>query len=176
MVALFSANHAYAQILPIPPLPPGIGIYGSPAAGATAIICPPNIITSAAIGCPVAPSAPQSLAAGTATSTTIPLTWTAPATGNTASYTYTALYALHGSGSYTVAASGITSTSTTITGLTASTAYDVQVTATNSFATGPAATLSNVSTASGGGLPNNYVADGAGGYVSAGSGFVLIAQ
>ena len=58
------------------------------------------------------------------------------------------------------------------TGFAATTA----VTATNSLATGPAATLSNVSTASGGGLPNNYVADGAGGYVSAGSGFVLIAQ
>jgi len=150
-------------------------IFGAPSAGTPLVYCQAGILAASSGSCPVAPSAPQSFAAGTTTNTTIPLTWTAPATGNPASYTYTVLYALHGTGSYIVAASGISGLSYTITGLTASTSYDLEVTATNTYATGSAATLSNVSTASGS-LPNNYLADGAGGYVSDGAGGVLLAQ
>lgn len=73
-------------------------------------------------GAPVTvPAAPAGLTAGTPTATSVPLSWTA-SSGATGYQVYR--------GGTKVAS--VTGTSTTVTGLTASTAYSFQVTATNS--------------------------------------------
>ncbi|MFD6534662.1 chitinase [Streptomyces sp. NPDC060184] len=73
-------------------------------------------------GAPVTvPAAPTGLTAGTPTATSVPLSWTA-SSGATGYQVYR--------GGTKVAS--VTGTSTTVTGLTASTAYSFQVTATNS--------------------------------------------
>lgn len=96
----------------------------------------------------VAPSAPTSFAAGSSTTTSQPLSWAAPATGNPASYTYSIAYRVNGSGAFpSPQLTGLTGTSTTVSGLTAGTSYDYQITATNSAGTGPAATITAQSTA-----------------------------
>lgn len=77
--------------------------------------------TTAASADTTAPSAVTGLAAGTPTSSTIPLTWTA-ATDNVAVTGYE--YTTNGT---TWVSTGSTATSYTVTGLTASTAYTVQV-------------------------------------------------
>lgn len=87
------------------------------------------------------------LALGTATSSTQPLSWTAVsgATG------YTVQYALAGSGTWTTFASGVTGTSSTVTGLTASTSYDYRVTATNASGSGtPSSTVTGSTAAASG--------------------------
>jgi cellulose 1,4-beta-cellobiosidase len=125
-----------------------------------------------------APGAITNLASGTITSTTVPLTWTAATTGSPTSTTVQ--YRLHGSGSWTTATSALsgTATSYTVTGLTAATAYDFQVYATNASGSGTVATLTNVSTISSytaytvtifnNELPQNttYSLSGDGGYIS----------
>lgn len=95
------------------------------------------------------PGAVQSLTAGTPTSTTIPLAWAAPITGDAAT-DYEVQYATAGTSfaSPTTFADGTgTATSATITGLTAETAYDVRVRATNATGSSAYATLTNISTA-----------------------------
>ena len=103
-------------------------------------------VLNASSGGGTAPGAVTGLTAGTATSTTQPLTWTAPSTG-TAPIVYLVQYRLTGSGSYTTFATGVTGTSSTVTGLSASTAYDYLVTPSNAYGSGTAASLTNVSTA-----------------------------
>ena len=98
-----------------------------------------------------APGVPTGLAAGTATTTTMPLTWTAP-TGGAA--TYTVQYAVHGTGTWTTATSTITVTNYTVTGLTANTSYDFQVAGANTLGTlGPYSTLVTKSTTQAQGSP-----------------------
>ena len=94
---------------------------------------------------PVAPSVIRSLAAGTTTSTTIPLTWSAPVTGYPAPV-YEVDYRLSGSSAWIAFATGLTATSATITSLAASTAYDLRVTPSNASGTGSASVLTSVST------------------------------
>lgn len=105
----------------------------------------------------VAPGAVTGVTAGTATSTTQPLTWTAPTTGTTP-FTYTVGFRLGSStGAYTQAATNISGTSYTVTGLTASTAYDYSVTANNVTGTpGAAGLLGDASTAAGAPAATNY--------------------
>lgn len=96
----------------------------------------------------VAPGAVTNLQPGTPTSTTQPLTWDAPSTG-TSPFTYQVAYRLGAStGAFTNFGSPVSGTSATVTGLTASTAYDYQVTPINSVGPGTAAVLNDVSTAS----------------------------
>jgi hypothetical protein len=90
----------------------------------------------------VAPGAVAGLAASTPSNTSVPLTWTAPSTG-TAPLTYNVMRSPHGAATYTLATTSAT-TSATVTGLTANTAYDFQVFASNSAGTGG---NSNVATA-----------------------------
>jgi hypothetical protein len=80
-----------------------------------------------------APGTPTGLAAGTATSTTQPLSWTAPASGGPV-VSYNVRYSVDGASTWTTV-SGITGTSATVTGLSASTAYDYQVEAVNAGGT-----------------------------------------
>jgi len=102
----------------------GTGTYsasasGSTAAGATA----PAQVTGLTLGAP--------------TSTTQPLTWTAPANGGSAITDYLVEYKASASGTWLTFSDGTSATaSATVTGLTASTAYDYRVSAINAIGTG----------------------------------------
>lgn len=77
-----------------------------------------------------APGDPANVSAGSATSTSLTATWTAPASGG-AVETYQVRYRPGSSGSWTEI-SGLTGTSHTISGLNASTEYQIEVQAVNS--------------------------------------------
>ena len=86
---------------------------------------------------PVAPSAP-SVTATAGSTTSLDVSWSAPANAgkpNIASYDLQ--YRVGSTGSFTNGPQNVTGTSTTITGLTAGTAYEVQVRATNAEGDGP---------------------------------------
>ncbi|MEU1078290.1 MULTISPECIES: glycoside hydrolase family 18 protein [unclassified Streptomyces] len=89
-----------------------------------------------------APAAPTGLTAGSATSSSIGLSWAAVpgATG----------YSVYRGGAQALSVSG---TSATVTGLTASTAYTFQVTATNAAGESAKSATVTASTTSGGGTP-----------------------
>ena len=76
-----------------------------------------------------APGTPTGLTAGSATSNSIALSWTAPASGGSGA-SYNVQYQLQSGGSWTQI-SGISGTSYTVTGLASSTAYNFQVQAVN---------------------------------------------
>jgi len=90
------------------------------------------------------PGAPTALTPGTLTSTTIPLTWSAPSTGGGAITDYVVQYAAAGTSfaSPTTFADGTSATTgATITGLTSSASYDVRVAAVNAAGQGAWASL-----------------------------------
>ncbi|MFB7356861.1 chitinase [Streptomyces gardneri] len=89
------------------------------------------------------PAAPTGLAAGSPTSTTVPLTWTA-VSGATSYHVYRG----------TTKVQTVTGTSATVTGLTASTPYTFQVTAANSAGESPKSAAVTATTTSGGGGGN----------------------
>lgn len=92
------------------------------------------------------PGPVTALAAGTLTSSTIPLTWTAPSTGGGSITDYVIQYATAGTSfaSPTTFADGTSaSTGGTITGLTGSASYDVRVAAVNATGTGAYTNLLN---------------------------------
>ena len=100
------------------------------------------------------PGQPTSLATGTMTSTTAPLTWTAPAytdaSGGGYPYTYLVQYALHSSGSWSTFAHAISNApAITVTGLTASTSYDFRVYAVSQSGNGTVSSTATASTSSG---------------------------
>jgi hypothetical protein len=76
-----------------------------------------------------APGTPSGLVTGSVTQTTAPMSWTTPSSGGAVA-TYTLQYRVTGATSW-IQVTGLTSASYTITGLTASTSYDVQVAAVN---------------------------------------------
>lgn len=84
-----------------------------------------------------APNTPAGLANGTPAATSVPYTWTASAVDGThdAATTYQLSVSLSGAGSYTNNGAPVSGTSATLTGLTASTAYDVRIQATNAGGT-----------------------------------------
>ncbi len=94
---------------------------------------------------PTAPNTPTSFAA-VATSTEVALSWTAPSNGGSAITDYLVEYRTGGN-SFATWNDGVgTSTSTTITGLATSTAYDFKVYAINAIGTSTAATVSATTT------------------------------
>lgn len=83
---------------------------------------------------------------GTAASTSVALTWTAPADGGSAITDYIVEFRT-GTAAFAVFADGTsTTTSATVTGLTASTTYDFRVSAVNAVGTGPASAIYTVAT------------------------------
>ncbi len=98
-----------------------------------------------------APALPTGLAAGTATSTTQPLSWTAPTTGGTVT-SYSVRYSLHAANVWTTV-TGITATATTITGLVGSTSYDYEVEAVNAGGNSGWTAATTATTA----VPPNYL-------------------
>lgn len=86
------------------------------------------------------------LTAGTPGSNSVPLSWTAPSTGGAVA-SYLLQYRLTGGSSWTQV-SGITGTSSMVSGLAASSGYDFQVAAVNS---GGTSSFTATTTASGGG-------------------------
>ena len=98
-----------------------------------------------------APAQVTGLTLGTATSTTQPLTWTAPNNGGSAITDYAVQWSPAGAGTWATFADGTgTTTSATVTGLTASTSYDYRVAAVNAIGTGTNSATSTGSTASAG--------------------------
>ncbi|MET9931181.1 MULTISPECIES: glycoside hydrolase family 18 protein [unclassified Streptomyces] len=90
------------------------------------------------------PTAPTGLAAGSPTSTTVPLTWSA-VSGATSYHVYRG----------TTRIQTVTGTSATATGLTASTAYTFQVSAVNAAGESPKSAAVTATTTSGGGNGGN---------------------
>jgi hypothetical protein len=104
-----------------------------------------------------APGMPTALIAGTLTQTTAQMSWTPPSTGGPV-VSYTLQYRVSGSGSWTQL-TGINTDSTTITGLTAGTQYDVQVAAVNAGGTSAfTATTEALTVVSSPGLPTGLTA------------------
>lgn len=95
-----------------------------------------------------APGVPTNLAAGTPTSTTVPLTWSAPASGGTVA-TYTVQWSVHSANSWTQI-TGISGTSQTVTDLSSSTEYDFEVLAVNAGGSSAYTSAVNATTTSGG--------------------------
>ena len=85
---------------------------------------------------PAAPAAP-SVSATSDSATSLDVSWTAlPNTGRPAITSYDLQYRIGDSGSFTAGPQNVTGTNATITGLTASTSYEVQVCATNADGNG----------------------------------------
>lgn len=119
-------------------------VFASNSAGSGAAATLSNVSTAAALA---APGPVVSLAAGTATSSTQPLTWSAPVTGGGSITDYLVEYKASSSGTWLTFSDGVTTTTgCTVTGLVASTAYDYRVSAFNG-SYGTTSTLTNISTA-----------------------------
>jgi len=96
-----------------------------------------------------APAQVTGLTLGTPTSTTQPLTWTAPSNGGSAITDYLVEYKATSSGTWLTFSDGTSTTaSATVTGLTASTSYDYRVSAINAIGTGTASATGTGSTTS----------------------------
>lgn len=97
----------------------------------------PANITYTVSASATAPAQVIGLTLGTATSSTQPLTWTAPSDGGSAITDYVVQSSPAGSGTWTTFADGTsTSATATITGLSASTSYDYRVAAVNAIGQG----------------------------------------
>ena len=109
----------------------------------------PAALPLSVLAAPTAPGAPTGLAAGTPASTSVPLTWVAPASNGGAAITdYVVQYKASSSGTWLTFADGTSTTaSATVTGLTASTAYDFRVAAVNSVGTGSYSSTVSATTA-----------------------------
>ena len=103
--------------------------------------------TAAAVG--VVPGQVTGLIAGAPTDTTLSLTWSAPSVGTTP-ISYTISYRPTGTTAWTTYASGLSSTATSVTGLSASTSYDFEVFATNALGNGMPSSVVSQSTAAAG--------------------------
>lgn len=95
----------------------------------------------------VAPSPPTGLTVVSALSTSIVLSWQASATG-TALITYAVQYQLSGQSPWTIFTSGLTSTTSTVTGLASAATYNFQIVASNVAGTATSATLTTSTLAS----------------------------
>ncbi len=107
-----------------------------------------NIIYAAVSGTTsslLAPGQVTGLVAGTTTSNSIAVSWSVPATGG-APVNYTVQYRTSGAATWLTWSPAPTGTSVTLTGLTTSTSYDIQVTAMNASGSGLASSTLTVVT------------------------------
>jgi hypothetical protein len=95
-----------------------------------------------------APGLPTGLAAGAPTSTTMPLSWTAPASGGAVA-SYSVRWSVHTANTWTTVTT-ITGVSTTISGLAVSTSYDFEIEAVNGGGNSGWTSTITVATTSGG--------------------------
>jgi hypothetical protein len=100
------------------------------------------------------PTAPTAVTLTNVTVSAVTVSWTPPTTGGTG-LVYGVQYRLSGQTAWTPAASNLSATSTNITNLTAATAYDIQITATNSTGSGPPSNIVTVTTGQVAGLVTN---------------------
>jgi hypothetical protein len=100
-----------------------------------------STVTASTSAAGAAPGAPTNLVAGSATSSTMALTWSASGSGGTVSG-YSAYFKLHSGSTWSLATAGLSASATsyTVTGLASGTSYDFYVAANS---------VSNGSTASG---------------------------
>ncbi len=86
-----------------------------------------------------------SLTAGSPTTTSIALNWSAPVSGGTVS-NYTIQYRVTGTTAWSTFAVGLTATNASVTGLAAGTAYNFQVYAVNGSGAGPPSAVASATT------------------------------
>ncbi|MGC8474784.1 MAG: fibronectin type III domain-containing protein [Acetobacteraceae bacterium] len=92
-----------------------------------------------------APGAVSGLTATNPTTNSIALSWAAPTSG-AAVVNYTVQYRPSGTTTWNTASAAVTTTSYSVTGLSAGTSYDFQVAANNSLGSGPTSTVVTLST------------------------------
>lgn len=112
---------------------------GAPGQDAVSTTTPPTTTPTV-----TAPGQVTGLTVGTTSTTTAPLSWTAPSSGS-APTGYTISYSVSG-GAVSTITTGPTATSYTLIGLTASTNYIVTVQATNSAGNGPVSSNASLTT------------------------------
>ena len=114
-------------------------VVASNAGGAGGTVATGSTIATG-VAAPNVPSALTVAPVKDGTTSTLAVSWTAPATDSThgAATGYTLNYRVTGAGSWTAGPSG-SATSATLTGLTTGTSYDVQVQATNASSGSPSA-------------------------------------
>ena len=103
-------------------------------------------ISGAGGALPALPGQVTGLAASGATTSSVPLSWSAPATGGAPS-SYTMQYRVSGATAWTTSSSSISGTSGAVSGLTAGTSYDFQVYAANAAGAGTPSPVLTASTA-----------------------------
>lgn len=104
------------------------------------------VTASTATAASVAPNAPTSPTSASITANGFTFSWTAPSTGTTP-FAYQPIFKIHTGSTYANYGSSITAASVAVTGLNPATAYDFEVTATNSAGSATSANLA-VTTAS----------------------------
>ena len=108
-----------------------------------------TVATPPSVG--VLPNAPTNLSLTTITSTAMTCSWTGAPAGGTGLF-YTVQFRITGQGVWNTAANNLSALTVTITGLSPSTSYDVQVFASNNAGTGPASASVTATTIAGSGL------------------------
>ena len=98
------------------------------------------------------PGQVTALTIGTVTSSSVPLSWTAPGAGGPASG-YTVNYRVTGTSAWAAAATAVPGLTFAVVGLSASTGYDFEVIATNATGSGPASSVVSTTTAAPATLP-----------------------
>jgi Fibronectin type III domain len=106
---------------------------------------PSAIVSVTTSGSLSPPGQVTGLTTSNATTSGISLTWLTPGSGGSVS-SYTVQYRVSATTSWSTGASGLTSTSFSITGLVAATSYNFEVLAVNAAGTGPASSVATAST------------------------------
>ena len=103
-----------------------------------------TVVTSAASVSDV-PGQVTGLSATATTSSAVQLSWSGQ-TGATAATSFAVNYRVSGTSAWTVSATGVVGTSSTVSGLVAATSYDFEVVGTNASGSGPASAIVSAST------------------------------
>ena len=109
------------------------------------------VLTVATSAAGIVPGAPTAVTVGNIATTSMTCAWNPPATGGAATG-YAVQYRISGQTAWTVAAANLPGTSTSLTGLTPATSYDIRIIASNAIGTGPASGITTAITSSPAGL------------------------